>query len=505
MLEPLTGITIPDENAALRESWGSTNAERRIIMLNEVYNNALSEENVAVTATRFIEAGFRLITVEGDEKQLKKEEHKHLAKLKIKDLLASGTRVSAGVLHLLATSALEFEVWGVDSLAVNQAQLKVMTELLEVAQSREALFGRFRELLDKTMRKLYTSEMRKLTEIRFPLFQAKPKLSEQIPLLQQLGREAGLEIDAYPAISSYIEVLRLEKRLNEPVINRQREELVKMLVEKAFGWWKLTPPNLLSFDLQKAEPILAFWVKKTGRTEEQLEDEVASRGEEAVFLDCKQWLEKWLVGSALNARLGGMASHVLYEDWILFALRFDIDVFKFRELREYIYMLRKTATIKPDELDEEIKSCAEQILDLLGRTTEQKRLAETVGKIDFLYRAYRLELPPDQLEQFDMTSLSLLELQRELGNISGKPTLDLGVTNQLESARDKAFDFYKFSRERGLIMLKNTLELMSTEDQDRAMLVYGGFHNQTITAHLKTMYPDIAWSVIHPTPDLSGV
>ena len=505
MLEPLTGITIPDENAAVWASWGSADAERRIIMLNEVYNNALSEENVAVTATRFLEGGFRLITVEGDEKQLRKEDYQHLGKLTVKDILETGPRVSAGVLYLLATSALEFEVCGVDSVAVNQAQLKVMSEMLGMAQSREALFGRFREMIDKIMRKLCTAEVRGLTEMRFPLFQTKPKLSDQIRLLHQLGGQLGVEMNAYPAISACTEVLHLEKRMNEPAIKRQSQELVNMIMEKAFGWWKLTPPNLLSIDLTKAEPILAFWVKKTGRTEEQLEDEVASRGEEAVFLECKEWLEKWLMGSALDVRLGGMASHVLYENWILFALRLDIDVFKFRELREYIYMLRKMAIIKSAELDEEISSCAEQILDLWGTTTEQRRLFEIVGKIDFLYKVYRLELPPHRLEEFDVTSMSLLEFQRELGNLAGTVKLDLGVSNELETARDKAFDFYRFSRERGLIMLRNTLELMSAKDQDRAILVYGGFHTETITVHLKTMYPDIAWSVIHPTPDLSHV
>lgn len=503
MLEPLTKITIPDENARLRESRGLGSAERQIIILNEVYDNAPCQENLALVASRFIEqGGFRLITVEGDEKQLKKEEHEHLQKSKVRDIVASGTYVSAGVRHLLATSDLEFEVWGVDSLALNNVQTAAMTELLAMAKSREEVFGRFRQQLEKIRRKSYTPEMRKLGQILFPFYQTQTQLWEQVTFLQQLGQQAGLEMEAYAAISGFIEVLNLEKGLDEQLISKQREELVSLLVERALGWWTFTPPNLVSFDMKKAEPVIAFWVKKTGRTEEGLEDEIGTRGIEAVFLECKEWIEKWLIGSALDVRMGRRSGHDLYEDWLLFALRLDIDVFRFRELREYVYMLRKTATIMTDNVDEEIKGCAERLLDSLCVNPQQQKLAEIERKIDFLYRAYRLELSQAHLEQFDVTDNSLLSLQRELGDIIEKPQLDLGVTEQLETARDKVFDFYKLSRERGLTMLEKTLELMRGKDKDRAILVCGGFHKQTITAHLKARHADIAWSVIDPTPVL---
>jgi hypothetical protein len=490
VFEPLTKLTFSPEEAKLRRCHLPEEAELSLVVLSEAYADLLCETNIERIVDRLVESGgVRLVAVEGGEGRLTVQDTQAYAGRGIANLVESRIPISAGVAHLMHGSPRAFEVWGVDHEELRQRQVGTMSRVLAAQSLVRTWFAG----LDAALAGV---------RARVPSHVPDPA-SGMLDRAEWIARELrrmGIDVAGYPALSKLLRIRELEAEIDAKTAETQRNRLIRDLVEKALGWWKISG-RLVTFDPELLEPVVWLWLRKTGRSQADLESQIAAEGLEKTLLACRDWIQAWLFRSALDARSGSAPMHEYYEDLILLALGLGIEVLPLRDFRRHVLTLKLSHHLDLQQCEAEAGSCREMILEALCKSPEEERLLGVERRLEMLSTAWRLELRPETFDRFLTVDRSLRSLAAEIGELAGDAGARPPDPGPLEALGDEVFRFYSLSRQRGQHMLETALGRMRETGQERAVLVCGGFHVDVIVSHLERRYPDVAWSLVQPQLD----
>ncbi|MFC2140909.1 hypothetical protein ACFLQP_01250 [Acidobacteriota bacterium] len=499
MNERLLDIAIPSSIARVSKyyhSWDK-NAEK-IVIVKEVYDNVLAQENIFLVCKLFVnEAGVRLITVENTDKKV---ESKH-KKTTINDSILS-SNVSAGVLNLLNFDSALIDVWGVDNLDMITKSENAVMGIRSTASVREQVFEVVRTFLLRAQKNFYTFPISRLRSgILNLLYGVDMNINEKIVQIKKAAKFAGINIHDFPTISRYINFVSKINKINKKRVNKQMTEFWNRLFNKLNSWYKIVDKNEIHIDGKQLMPLLAFWMESTGQSEEELKRNLNRAGEESFFLSCKMWFEYWIFYLLSCEKEGSVSSFV--EELMRLALRIGVPFFDLTDFREYI-VTRRDSEMIATSIKDEILECCNLMIDLLPNPISA-RFREIEDQLDHLYRSLRLATPPKEAESFYFRSGVLINQIENLCDLMGEsfPTQIMENLLILDKVLDEVNIFLQLSRSRGKNMVSRTLELMHERNEDRAILVVGGFHAQAIIRALEE-YRNISWTVITPKIDLKA-
>ncbi len=499
MIEPLLGIAFEDRLAMARRHYRAANGRETVILLEQVYDNVRAQENLEQVCRLCAgQAGIRLVTVEGSDTQLAPLTRRQ----SVEELINSNSQVSAGVLHLQQSDPGLIEVFGVDEMTMNRRSQTAMITVLQNASLREKVFSVLRPVLAAAQKRCYGDAVARLRGGSLKLMSADLSINQQTALIKKSAGEVGLDLNDYPQVRRFDEIRLKEKQLRYWLVRIQMAIFVRRVHQRIFSWYKFVGKNQLEINLEKAKPVLEYWMEATGIAPEELDQNVTRRGLESVLLECKRWFENWISASTRQRGVSsGEGSHVYLEEMIRLALRLDVDFFGLRDFREYVAINRDTASLKLGLLDE----IAVVSRELIGRLPNPDSMAlfELEESLDLYYRALRFELTPSDAETAEIDPGKFASLITDLEKLAGMP-LPPDIRTDVEGLGRilaEAELFLKLSRQRGDHMVQRTLELMHERAEDRAVLVAGGFHGRAITRSLEDSH-GVSWSVLAPTPDL---
>jgi hypothetical protein len=497
MIEPLLSVSIPAETASAGKFHRAGDAAEMVLLLQQVFDNVCAQQNLAdVCRLCANQAGVRLVAVEGSDHELQPLQPPK----SIRHWIDMASPVSAGVLHLQAVEPDLIDVWGVDEMDLNRQSQGAMIRVMQNSAIRDGAFDSLRPLLLKAQQRIYGTKVGSLRENMLSVYGTRAGIGRQIEMLGIAAAHTGLELRAFPLVRRFGEIQTKEKEISSAHVQAQTVQFMKRLHEKLFDWVKPVSRTHVDIDLQKAKPVMEYWMEMTGVTPEEMDQNVERRGLESTILECKQWLENSIIEEARRQGVQGQGTpHIFYEEMMRLALRLGVNFFDLRDFRELIAMNRDMQAIKRGILDE-VTVASRAAVEKLGPAAIEFLKLEELS--DLFYRALRLEVPPGEAEAADINGASFHKLLDSLKTTAAAPLRETDDLKRMDQALEDAANFLRLSKKRSQHMAKRTLELMRERGDDRAILVAGGFHERAITRAFEDAR-GVSWSVLAPTPDLS--
>jgi hypothetical protein len=496
MREPLLDIQIPDSVASPGDHYLAADpGEAKILLVLQVYDNARSQENVReVCAASAREAGVRLIAVENAAAQLAPD-----PSLKSVESILPVKEVSAGVLSLLNTGDVPIEVWGVDDMEAIKRSYEAMATVRSLLGTRDRVFAALRPWLRRGQEKLYPKALARALAGELSMYADNIPLTQRAMALKEAAAGLRLELKDFPALHRFLEIADIEKTIDAGRARQQTAAFIERLTTRLHSWHTVVGKNQVNLDLEKAAPIVEYWLEMTGQSAAEFEQKFRSGGAEPVFLALKQWIDSWLIEKAVRQGAGGPAA--VHEELIRLALRLDVPFFELVDFRKSVAAQRDIGALKvtlPDEISEASRWLAGRM-----ESPEAKAFWEAERELDVMFRALGLAVPPAEAESADISPARFTALLEDMSSRIGQapPPGVMSEVRVLGPGLDAAGDFLRLSRSRSRHMVEHVLELMRAASADRIVLVIGGFHKRAIVRELED-HREISWSVIVPSIEM---
>lgn len=491
--EPLLGVRIPDQLGRQTEGYrapGPGGVQLAVVL--QAFDDPMAQTCLGGICALYVAAGVRLLAVEAADGPVRPT----LGKTDIAQLIATET-VSAGVLSLL-NAGKPVDVWGVDEVSLIPASHRAMAVVSGAREGRDRAFAEVRCLLAAAQQKQYPPELAEFRRARLGVYEARKPVLEQARLARAAAQRIGPHLGGFPLVTRFIEIGEKEKSQNPKRARAQQEEFVRRVLGKVHGWYQPGGKNRIEINLEKAAPVLAYWLEETGRSMSELTASSNRSNLEPLLLACKEWYDSWL-----GAKAASGASHEFYELMMRLALRLEVPYFDLRDFRESVAQSRDVGALKIG-LDDELSDLADALVDRAGA----RSLGDLEERLDLVHRMLGLAVAPRDAEAKVAGITGLGELVAELrGLFAGRapdcpqtPPQDLKL---VEEALNAAKEFLDHSRVRSEHMVARTLELIEERKEDRAVLVVGGFHARAISRAMDD-YPQVSWAIIMPQVDVEA-
>lgn len=487
------GVAIPDTVGRQTDGYEATGGSKAsLVIVLQVYDDPVNQGAIAEICARYAGAGLRLIGVESADRQLAPEPgHTDIARL------LRTREVSAGILSLLNSARAGVDVHGVDDLSLIPPSHEAMGIISGARAARDAVFQAVRELLRTAQARHYRPEVAAARAARYEVYGARQPVTAQARLARAAATATGVSLSGFPLVARFLEMAEREQRVDLRRAARERQIFLGRVVERIGGWYRHAGGQRINIDLQKAAPLLEYWLEETGQSAAAFEAALTGPNPEAVFLACKQWYDTWLGAQAADA-----AKPAFWESLMRFALRVGIPYFELRAFRELVANARDAERLTvglDDELD-----------DLMGVVADRQTgaaadLRDNEERLDILYRLLQLAVPPGHAAAQAARAGPLGEVINELARLAGTPVpqaVGEGCV-ALQAPVDAALAFLDCSRRRSAHMVERMLGLLEARHEDRGALVVGGFHAKAITTALED-HPDVSWAVIMPAVDVEA-
>src|SRR5512143_2369740 len=258
MHEPLLDVAIPDASASPGKHYlGPDPSEPKIIILLQVYDNVRSQENIReICALLARQAGVGLIAVENADGPVTPD-----PALTTVASIVPVKEVSAGVLSLLNTGDVPVEVWGVDDMDAIQRSYKSMGTVQSLLGARDRVFAGLRPWLKAGQQRLYPKALARALAGELSMYAEKAPLAERSAALAEAAGDLGLELREFPALRRFIEIAAIEKTIDPAKSRKQMAEFIERLTRRLHGWFHLAGGNRVDLDLEKALPIMEYWIE----------------------------------------------------------------------------------------------------------------------------------------------------------------------------------------------------------------------------------------------------
>ena len=493
MTAPLLGVSVPDVLGRQLEGYAAAApGGSHLAVLLQAFDDVRAQTCIAGLCDLYAGAGVRLVAVEAAEGPVQPSR----GRTDIAQLIGS-EQVSAGALSVLNGGRVTVDVWGVDDLTAVATSHQAMMRVSAARVAREAVFAQIRTMLLVAQKDRYTGALAELRRARLGVYGERASISHQALLVRDAARLSGLDLSGFPLVERFLTVSEKEKSVDAARAARQQEEFVRRVTGRVHGWYSVKGKNEIQIDLEKAAPVLAYWLEETGQTLEEFTGTLGRADREAAFLACKEWFDGWFSVTAAQG-----ASHAFYEALMRLALRLGIQYFDLRDFRESVALARDAETLKSG-LDDEMMDVA----DALVNTDSGIALRDVEERLDVVYRMLSLAVPPRDAEARVAQITTLADIVAELASLPSArervETPSAADVAALEPALESAREFLVLSRQRSEHMVARTLELIGDRREDRAILVVGGFHSRAVRRALED-YPDVSWSIIMPQVDVDA-
>lgn len=497
MIEPLLSVSIPNEVASVRKHRQAGGAAETIVVVQQAFDNVRCQENIFELCRLFArQAGVRLVAVEGADGKVASGGRKS-----VRDHVRESSAVSAGVLALQHSHPGLVDVWGVDDMELNRQSHVAMAAVRQNAPVRDRAFAQLRPLLLEAQRRCYEPDIATLRRATLTLYGERAEIGRQSDLVKAAAEHHSLNLGRFPFLRRLHELREQERKISSWRARLQALKLVLRVRKRMYGWFRRTGRNVITIDMEKAKPVLEYWMEMTGITPEELDAKVEQRGLESTLRELKQWLDQRFLGES-HRHARDATHHVFFEEMMRLALRLGVGYFDLRHIRQAIALHRDSGALKVSLLDE-VEVASREVVRIAG-PAEAIELMELEDQLDLFWRALDLAVTPGDAETAAIAAGRLAPLLDALERLARMPVPRSAELRRVDELLGDAATFLRLSRQRSQHMAQRTLALMRERGDDRALLVTGGFHERAITRELEDRRR-VSWSVLLPGLDLEEV
>jgi len=471
-------ISIPEEFGSIRESFQGEGS-KIIVHIQDAHANYEAQSNIRNLLDYLSrQHQFNFVALEGASEALYPASYHFYPfadiNIKIADYLAqkgelSGAEMYALELHEgLKEGNVQFQ--GVEGKEIFDEDLKLFREVLRQRESIIEYFKNLKARLDMVKSRVYQPQLLKYDRV------VRSYEKKEIDLIQFL---VFLEKEAK-------KVLDLE--ITHPLNQRVYPYLCRMLRVKA---------REDEMEMERVEADIAGLKQVIeSKVTDRLEKKLVLRGLE-VFTEKRRAKEQLSLMSRLYSRTQ-LSPRQYFEFLYGLHQKYGFSVQEYQNLRIFSEHLILQSEVTGPEFFKEMERLVNGIYDRLAKTEEEKEILTFSRNMHLSEKLMLLEAMSEDYEKINTDqerySPQVLEsrlsvMTRNVGAVREQPL-------RIKTTFMASLKFYSLAEKRNSALLNNTLQKMSRADQEKGVLIAGGFHTEGLTKLLKQR--NISHLVIQP-------
>ncbi|MFH1753106.1 MAG: hypothetical protein ABH875_02890, partial [Candidatus Omnitrophota bacterium] len=455
----INSIYIPQETGLIKESFQGANG-KAIIHIQDAHVNYEGQKNLAAILERLIkESGIELVLVEGGEgdvgisylRYFSTRDHRE----RVADtFLKKGKIAGEEYLDIVSEPELQFDIYGIEDKALYQSNLDQFLKIDAFRDEASAYLDDLEKALRLLKEDIYTEDLKAFEGMRYGYSRG------EADMLSYCGYLAS-EI----ASSAYTQT--------RPPRNDGLEEIAKVL------------------ELKRIEDSIDFDIVNTERDAfiEELSKKLPERGVEIL-------LEK-----SIAFKSGTITAARFYSILRELGATAGLDQSLYTNLNIYSLYITLHATLDNDALFSQIEEAEGLLKKSIPSNEQQRELIDVTERLELVGKFIDLALTPDEYKEYTSDKNGYrTEVISRIVNKLAKRTGIKGSRVHHNSVIDKNLGnlekFYTIAGERDGALFKNAIDIMNEKNQERAVLIAGGFHTES----LMPLFRDEDYSYVVVTP-----
>lgn len=427
------GVAVPKNLASKSETFTSGNG-RTIINIQDAHSSIGAQESiVGILDTLVKDYDLKLVAIEGSEGYIDTSIFRTFPDKKVrnstmKSMVKAG-QMSAGEFFAI-TSDKEVALYGVEDRSLYKENLAQFGRLYDADMELKPGLAALRKDLKSLEEKIYPDEIKSLIENAALQRDGKLTFADRWAHSKAIADKSGLKIDKYDNMSRLADVLTLEKSVNFPKANKERDRILDKL-GREIPKEDLRPLVLKSFEYAKGK---------------------ISNGDYHSFLTD-------------------------------LAVKNGFDMKEFRALALYTDYITGYEAIDLVGVFGELANFEDDIKEKLYANDDQRSLSEAVRCAELLDALFGMRLSGSGFDRCEeiINACGASRISATIEKLSGKYNVPLNGGYDIEkiySAVSPAVDFYRTAESRNAAILDNTIKRMSEDGRSVAALITGGYHSK---------------------------
>jgi len=456
-------ITIPQEFGNIEEVFQGAPTSPLVVHIQNVHANYEAQVNIKAILNHLVEKyKFSLVQLEGAVSKLDptilQPSYLKEANLKLVDFLLREGRITGADAFAVETDK-PVELYGIEDLGLYMENLKTFKSVYKHQEEVKTYFDEIHRLIQNVGPKLFNPEALDFTRKTEEFAGDKIDILDYLMYMNKLSEKHQLtsmndmkEITHYPNLVRLMRLHKLEDQLNKSGLKKEMEAL-KLEFRKKMP------------DSEKVEKLLA-----------RLDDSAKGIAPRSYFLE--------LTKAADEAKI----------DFIGYPA--------FRIFAEFL--------IHQDEIDHqglfsELKQFESYLQEKLFTAEDEKTLLEIISFVGLLEQYFRLEMSREKLALYlkDREKIKPSWIAEHLEELAKKYEVNAksaGDLQKLDSYMDELEYFYRLVLKRDEIFTEKILTKMKSLQQDKTVIITGGFHRDGLRDHFRK--ENISYIVINPKVDV---
>ncbi|MBI2095325.1 MAG: hypothetical protein HYT89_04075 [Candidatus Omnitrophica bacterium] len=428
---------IPESIATIEDSYQS-DSNKTVILIQDAHTNNSGQINVAKALDLifkkdpikyvFLEAGSGDESLSFLRKYASEEKRKQVAKSFLINGKLQGTE------YLDLTSKHHFILWGVEDLSLYAKSVATYRAVAKEREKFQAYLAQIEATINALKPKIYNPFLSAFDEKYQKFEKGRLSLTDYFEILTNEAEKLGILSENYPHLKALKVLKEIESKIDFKKANDEEKAVV----------------SSLPADDQK-ELVAAQAPSKISGTDKPSEKAFFALLEEKVGMNLSQY----------------------------------------PELSKYFHYLKEARNIRPKAILEEQEALEEEVFRSLTHNEDEANLIQASKNLESLKKLFNLTLTPDEFAEYQKNKLSF-DISRLTGFLN-KKIMDLGAHYEravfLESGYEDVVKrcevFYSLTYERDQKFIQNLTQKMNSENQEKAVLITGGYHTPNLKYLLK--------------------
>ncbi len=427
----------------IEDAYKAPDSKKTLILIQDAHTNNSCQINTSKTLDQILQkdSGIHFIFSEAAVGNNSLSFLRKYASLDKRKRIAN-SYLNRGLLHgveyLDLTSNQNFTIWGVENPSL---YFKSVETYRSVAKKRD----KFQAYLDK---------------IEVAIKALKPRIFN--PFLLSFDQKYQDLLQEKLSLADYFEMLTQEaKRLDVPLQSYPHLRILK--------------------DLKHLESQIDF--KKANKEQQLAVSKLSEADQKELFIASKEDHSPFRLSSDENKI--GKAFFALLEEKLV------KEIPQYPELAKYFHYLKQAKQIQAKEILKEQQHLEEEIFQKLSTNDDESNLLNASRNIDSLKKLLNLTLTPEDFDEyrkdkqgFDITRITGF-LNRKIMDLRKDYERAVFLENGYEDIIKKCEEFYSLTYHRDMEFVKNLTDKMDKENQQKAILITGGYHSPNLKYLLK--------------------
>ncbi len=471
---------IPESIATIEDAWKG--GQRAIILIQDAHTNNSGQINGSKTLNLILKQNKNIKFVFSEaavgENNLSflrayasLEKRKRIAKSYLQRGLLHGVE------YLDLTTDYHFVLWGVED---PKLYIQSVETYASVAKNREKFQDYLKkvEATVKTLKpRIYNPFLLSFDEKYQRYQKEETSLTNYFEILTSQAQRLNLSLQDFPHLRALSKLRELEQKIDFKKANEEQQKAIESLSpedQKELSLTQKENDSLFKLSVNENKTQKAFFALLAEKLSKRHPERSERSNAEILWQKAPQ-----------------NDGHLLYP-----------------ELSKYFTYLKEAKKINPKEFLKEHKLLEREVFKALTTNSDEEYLIRVSLNLDYLRKLLSLTLSPDEFKEYQAQKQSF-EITKMTGFLN-KKIMDLRQyyenTVFLESGYEdvikKCEEFYELTYERDKRFVENLTKKMDEENQEKAILITGGYHSPNLKYLLKEQgisYISITPQVLHET------